>query len=193
MSELSILCIHCTATAEGRPVTKNEILQWHMGPFEYKSGKVKYKGIIYRSRLALPNEFVGGVSIRKMKGNGWSKPGYTDMIHLDGSLENLTPFDQDDNIAAWELTYGAKGINGISRHIVYVGGKNREYTQDKDTRTDKQKEALKIYAQYTILRHPSIKVGGHNQFTNKKQCPSFDVPFWCNSICIEELNIYKKA
>ncbi len=193
MSKLSILCIHCSATAEGREVTADEIRQWHMGPFDFKSGKVRYKGIVYRSRFALPKEFIGGKSIKDMKGNGWSKVGYTDMIHLDGTLENLTPFNQDDNVQAWELTYGAKGINGITRHVMYVGGKSKDYKEDIDTRTDKQKEALEIYTKYTILRHPDIKVGGHNQFTNKKQCPSYNVPFWCNSICIEERNIYKEV
>jgi len=191
MSELSILCIHCSATPEGREVTANEIRQWHMGPFQYKSGKVRYKGKIYGSRFDLPKEFIGGISIRNMKGNGWSKVGYTDMIHLDGSLENLTPFNQDDDVQAWELTYGAKGINGITRHIMYVGGKNRTYTEDKDTRTLEQKYTLEIHAKFTVLRHPNIKVGGHNQFTDKKQCPSFNVPFWCNTIDIPEINIYK--
>ncbi len=191
MSELSILCIHCSATPEGREVTANEIRQWHMGPLDLKSGKVRYKGRTYRSRFTLPNEFVGGISIKKMKGNGWSKVGYTDMIHLDGSLENLTPYDQDDDVEPWELTYGARGINGIARHLMYVGGKNRAYTLDKDTRTTEQKYALEIYTKFTVLRHPNIKVGGHYQFTDKKQCPSYNVPFWLNSIDISEQNIIK--
>lgn len=191
MSELKILCIHATATAECREVTSDEIRQWHLGPKDLSNGTVRYMGKIYSTRSKLPNKFIGGKSIKTLKGNGWSKLGYTDMIHLDGSLENLTPYDQDDNVEAWELTYGAAGINGITRHIVYVGGKSKDRKEDKDTRTWKQKEALEIYAKFAILRHPSIKVGGHNQFTDKKACPCFHVPFWCNTIGVHQNNIFK--
>lgn len=114
---------------------------------------------------------------------GWSKMGYSDMIHLDGSLENLTPFDQDDDKEGFELTNGAKGINGVSHHIVYVGGKGG------DTRTRSQKGSLEDYVRYMILRHPDIQVAGHNQFSTK-DCPSFDVPEWLRELCIHEKNIY---
>ncbi len=191
--KLEILCIHCTDTAEGREVTADELRQWHLGPKDLSNGKVKYMGKVYTTRSHLPNEFIGGKSIKTLKGNGWSKLGYTDMVHLDGSLENLTPYDQDDNVEAWELTYGAAGINAMTRHIVYVGGKSKNYKESKDTKTPEQKESLEIYAKFAILRHPCIKVGGHNQFTKKKACPSYNVPFWCNSICISEENIYQET
>lgn len=191
MSKLDILCIHCTDTPQGREVTVEDIMQWHLGPKDLADGKVRFMGKNYASRDALPVKHIGGQHIKTLKGNGWSRLGYTDIIHLDGSLENLTPYDQDDNVEAWELTYGAAGINGKTRHVVYVGGKSKDRKESKDTRTYKQKEALEIYVKFTVLRHPAIKIAGHNQFTDKKQCPSFDVPFWANSICIEEINIYK--
>lgn len=127
----------------------------------------------------------------KPRGNGWSKVGYTDMIHIDGSLENLTPFDQDDNVEAWELTYGARGINSISRHIVYVGGKSKNLREAEDTRTAEQHDALRIYCLYTILRHPDILIAGHNQFSTKA-CPSFNVPCFLQEIGIPEKNIYRE-
>ncbi len=148
---IKYLIIHCTATPEGRKVTKSDIEEWHL------------------------------------QGRGWKRLGYTDMIHLDGSLENLTPFDSDSVIENHEMTWGAKGINQVSRHLVYVGGVAKNM-KTKDTRTADQKETLETYVKYMLLRYPWIKVAGHNQFA-AKDCPSFDVPKWLRSIGVENKNI----
>ena len=113
---------------------------------------------------------------------GWSKVGYSDMIHLDGSLENLIPFDQDDEVDQWEISNGAAGYNSISRHVVYVGGLNG------DTRTEAQKKTLQTYIQYMLLRHPDIKVIGHNEVSTKS-CPSFSVEQFCKSFGVECKNL----
>lgn len=123
-------------------------------------------------------------------GRGWSRVGYTDMIHLDGSLENLTPYDSDDDIEAWELTNGAVGINSISRHIVYAGGLDANMVA-KDTRTPAQLDTMAVYVKFMVKRYPDILVAGHNQFA-AKACPSFDVPTWLQSLGIPEKNIYRK-
>ena len=123
-------------------------------------------------------------------GRGWTKVGYADMIHLDGRLENLTPFDTDDEVDTWEITNGVAGQNSVSRHIVYAGGLDANNVA-KDTRTAEQKYTMEAYIRYTILRHPDILVAGHNQFA-AKACPSFDVPAWLQSIGIPDHNIYKK-
>ena len=148
---IKYLIIHCTATPEGRRVTKGDIEEWHL------------------------------------QGRGWNRLGYTDMVHLDGSLENLTPFDSDSIITNHEMTWGAKGINSISRHVVYVGGLSRSM-KTKDTRTPEQMETLAAYVKYMILRYPWLKIAGHNQFA-AKDCPSFDVPNWARSIGISRKNI----
>lgn len=114
---------------------------------------------------------------------GWSKVGYSDMIHLEGTIENLIEFDQDDTVDSWEISNGAKGYNSKSRHVVYVGGAN-----GVDTRTQAQRYALEVYVRYMILRHPSIKVIGHNQISTK-QCPSFNVTKWLREIGIPNKNI----
>ena len=44
-----------------------------------------------------------------IKENGWSKVGYSDLIHLDGSITNLIEFDQDDTVDNWEISNGARG------------------------------------------------------------------------------------
>lgn len=117
-------------------------------------------------------------------GRGWSRPGYSDMIALNGNLINLRNWDQDDLIENDEFTNGARGFNSVSRHVVYVGG------MGGDTRTDAQKEALLTYVKYHILRYPWIKIVGHNQISSKR-CPSFNVPQWLRDNCIGEDNIYE--
>jgi len=109
--------------------------------------------------------------------------------HIEGRIVNLTPFDQDDEVESWELTNGARGMNGISRHIVYSGGMDKEYKYAKDTRTEEQEYVMRAYVIETVARYPDIKVCGHNQFS-KKACPSFDVPTWLLGVIPQE-NIYK--
>lgn len=123
-------------------------------------------------------------------GRGWSRVGYTDIIHLDGYVENLTPYDSDDDIEAWELTNGVAGQNSVSRHIVYAGGTDKT-GKAKDTRTPAQIESMATYCKFMALRYPNILIAGHNQFA-AKACPSFDTVKWLSSIGIPEKNIYKK-
>lgn len=120
---------------------------------------------------------------------GWSRLGYSDMIHQDGSLENLTPFDTDDEVDYNEMTWGVKGINSISRHVVYCGGVGDD-GKPLDTRTKAQINSLLIYLRYTVLRHPNIKIAGHNQFTKGKACPSFNVPKFLHDNGFNFKNIY---
>jgi hypothetical protein len=59
-----------------------------------------------------------------MKKKGWSRPGYSDAIWLNGTLENLRHWDTDNNISGWEYTFGVKGstlLNRNSRHVCYIG------------------------------------------------------------------------
>ncbi|MDN3621341.1 N-acetylmuramoyl-L-alanine amidase [Polaribacter undariae] len=118
-----------------------------------------------------------------IKERGWSKVGYSDLIHLNGAVTNLIPFNQDAVVDNWEISNGASGYNGIARHVCYAGG-----YQGKDTRTAAQKYALEIYVKYMLLRYPDIKVVGHNQISSKN-CPSFNVPNWLRSIGVTSKNI----
>ena len=159
MGKLKYLVIHCTATPEGREVTKDDIIRWHTSP--------KHKG-----------------------GRGWRRPGYSDIIYLDGSLVNILPFNQDDEVDSWEISNGARGINGISRHVVYAGGLTKDTKKAKDTRTKEQLYTLNTYVRYMLLRYPHIQILGHNQVASKA-CPSFDVPVWLKSLGIADKHIYK--
>lgn len=136
-------------------------------------------------------EVVGWHTNKKPFGNGWSKPGYNDLIHLGGMLENLIPYNDDDIVDPWEIANGVAGINYKCRHVAFVGGKDIDNRRAKDTRTKEQRMAMFNYTRMTIAQHPDIMVAGHYQFNkNKKFCPGFDVPQWLRAIGIPDKNIY---
>lgn len=114
-------------------------------------------------------------------GRGWQQVGYTDMIHLDGSIERLVDNNEDNNVDPWEITNGAKGYNSISRHVVYVGGGCSP--QGEDTRTEAQRKALAEYLLQFHRKHPSVRIVGHNELS-AKACPSFDVPAFLHELGI---------
>lgn len=192
MSALKYLIIHCTSTPKGRSVSSTEIEQWHLGPAPQKDGSFIYKGKSYPSLAALPPDKIGAVSITKLIGRGWTRVGYRDMIHINGTLQNLTPYKDDDVVDPWEVTNGVAGINSVSAHIVYVGGKDAKMKKDEDTRTPEQLAVMEAYVKKLISLVPGILVAGHYQFDKKKACPSFDVPAWLESIGVDKRNIYTK-
>lgn len=123
------------------------------------------------------------------KGRGWKQVGYSDMIHLSGVVTNLVPYNDDNIVQPREITNGALGLNGISRHVVYVGGVEKDGKTPKDTRTTQQLLALRNYVFHVVSAHAQIKILGHNQVENKA-CPSFHVPTWLRTIGVKEENIY---
>lgn len=118
-------------------------------------------------------------------GRGWKQVGYTDLVHLDGKVERLVGNNEDANVDAWEVTNGAAGYNGVSRHIVYAGGCDRQM-QPKDTRTAAQKEALASYVRDFHRRFPNVRIVGHRELNSGKDCPSFDVQEWLKEIGIKQ-------
>jgi hypothetical protein len=124
------------------------------------------------------------------RGRGWSQVGYSDMIHLDGWLENLVPFDQDNLVDPEEITNGAVGYNANSHHIVYVGGCDINMFP-MDTRTTQQSDTLLTCIKHMIDRYPDVKVCGHTDLNPGKACPSFDVSKFCHENGIDPKNIYK--
>lgn len=118
-------------------------------------------------------------------GRGWKQVGYTDLFKLDGTVERLVQNNEDANVDPWEITNGATGYNGISRHIVYVGGVSKDGKTPEDTRTPGQLKALEEYAKDFHNRFPEVKIIGHNQIA-AKACPSFDVQKWLKSIGINK-------
>ena len=117
-------------------------------------------------------------------GRGWKQVGYTDMIHLDGKVERLVKNNEDARVDPWEITNGAKGYNSVSRHVVYVGGCDKQL-KAKDTRTVAQKAALTAYVLDFHRRFPKVKIIGHCEVASKA-CPSFDVRKWLKEIGINQ-------
>jgi len=133
-------------------------------------------------------------------GNGWSKYGYSDVIHRDGIVENITPYNEDGFISYSEVTWGIKGLNYVSKHICLEGGRYQQknnsgrylspthgiipFTQD-------QLLALWNYLAKELERNPDIIFAGHYQFNKWKTCPNMNVPFLLHNIFgISMKNIY---
>jgi hypothetical protein len=114
---------------------------------------------------------------KKPIGRGWSRVGYSDLIMLDGTIKNLRPYDEDDKVEDFEVTNGARGYNGVSRHIAYSGGRDANSQKPKNTLNEAQLESLAEYVKEFIQNHPDAKVIGHNQINDYKKCPSFSVAF----------------
>lgn len=191
MAELKYLFIHETETSPGKEVSSDEIRQWHMGPKDLPNGEVKYMKKIYTSREILPKEKIGGIFVKNLVGRGWYQVGYSDMIHLDGKIENLVSYNENNWVDASEITNGASGYNANSRHIVIVGGKGFKSTDDFDkVLTPEQFVSLQMYVKEFLGKHPNCKVLGHYQVNPNKQCPGFDVPKFLKFISIPDKFIF---
>ena len=121
-----------------------------------------------------------------MKGN--IKSLYSDVVDINGNIEGFIMDSRNNRTDSWDVKYNNEDINSVSRHIAYVGGVNKENTNAKDTRTEKQKETLDIYVKYMIKRHPYIKIAGYNQFKDKSS-PGFNVSEWLEEMNVEKQNI----
>jgi N-acetylmuramoyl-L-alanine amidase len=178
MGKFTYLVIHCADTPKEMEVTKEMLQEWHMGPCDQPDGSVRYREKTYPSRDDLPEEYLNGKCIRELKGNGWARLGYSNLIHRDGQNEIITPYNYDDIITDDEMTWGATGVNAVSRHICLVGGKLKPFIipplEFLSLFTREQWLSLRDEVQKTIAYLPNILVGGHYHF-NKKNCPNFDV------------------
>jgi hypothetical protein len=121
-------------------------------------------------------------------GRGWKQVGYTDLIHLNGTIERLVANNDDSYVDGWEITNGVAGINVTSRHIVYAGGLAKDGRTTKDSRTLAQKMAMRNFIFNFLKTNPDVIIAGHNQFAHK-DCPSFSVPLWLREIGVPAKNI----
>lgn len=147
--------------------------------------------IIHCTATPAGREVTGGEIERwhtspKPAGRGWDRVGYARLYHLDGTHTNFIDDNRDQVVDPWEVTYGALGMNYVSRHWVYAGGAN-----GIDTRTPRQKKKMAIDVYKFLKQHPNVLIGGHKQF-NATACPGFDVSAWLREIGVPEKNIYKQ-
>ena len=153
---------------------------------------VRLKYLVLHCTATPEGREVTGTDIRRMHlspvsqgGRGWKQVGYTDIIHLDGTVERLVDNNEDANVDPWEITNGAKGYNSVSRHVVYAGGMTKDMSKPEDTRTPAQLRAMECYVKDFHKRFPSVRIIGHNEVA-AKACPSFDVRKWLKSIGINQ-------
>ena len=92
--------------------------------------------------------------------------GYHYVVYLDGSVHAGRPIA--------EIGAHCQGHNTHSIGICYIGGLDAQGLP-KDTRTPKQKEALKTLVRQLKNDYPNATICGHNEFA-PKACPCFDVP-----------------
>ena len=98
------------------------------------------------------------------RGRGWNGIGYHFVVLLDGTIEYGRPVE----------TQGAhvRGYNKSSIGLCYIGGVDSS-NHAKDTRTDAQKESLKLLIKTLGRLHPGVTISGHRDYS-AKACPSFD-------------------
>lgn len=107
----------------------------------------------------------------------FGQPSYHHVVALSG-LDVRTL--QDNQRGAHTGSHNTGNI-GVS----YVGGTDtlNHGGKAKDTRTAAQKATLERIVREYIAKHPNIKIRGHRNWPAvAKDCPSFDVKTWLESI-----------
>lgn len=112
------------------------------------------------------------------KKKGWDRPGYNEIVELDGHRFVAVPYNLDNKVSSNEITYGVANYNSVTLNISYVGGVDKKL-KPKDTRTKAQKESINKIIKEFQQNVPNIIVLGHRDFFPKyarlKECPSYDV------------------
>ena len=93
----------------------------------------KLERLVIHCTATPPGREVSAADIRRWHtapvsqgGRGWRQVGYTDLIHLDGSVERLVPNNEDRTVDPWEITNGARGYNATSRCLLYTSPSPRD-------------------------------------------------------------------
>lgn len=125
------------------------------------------------------------VTVRRIqkswRGIGWKNPGYHYIIDADGVTTQLLDESRCAN--------GVKGYNADSIHVAYIGGIDfiRGKMKAADTRTDAQKDSLRLLLTDLKKRYPNAQILGHRDISPDKnhngkvdpwerikECPCFD-------------------
>lgn len=118
--------------------------------------------IIVHCSATPPEMDIGVNEIRKWHiDRGWSDIGYHWVIRRSGGVERGRP----------EKYAGAhvKGHNKNTLGICLVGGR------DRFNFTKAQMDSLVSLLKSLRVTYPDAAIRGHNDYTNKKLCPQFDV------------------
>lgn len=188
-NKLTHLMLHFAFTRASQNFSAGVIEEWHLGPADQADGSVIYKGVRYKNRAALPPEKINGKNIAILKGRGWRRVGYSDVMDRNGHVLTLHPYDLDKIWTPSELTNGATGWNTKARHLCMFGGMGVDGKTPESNFTPEQWGALRCYIENALEYQPWLKLIGHNQVDAHKACPGFSVPVYARSIGIPEANI----
>jgi N-acetylmuramoyl-L-alanine amidase len=108
-----------------------------------------------------------------VKGNGWSDIGYHFLIHQDGTIEKGRPIHKM-GAHTWGNNQGSIGVAYCGGVIEKTTKKGKKYVP-KDTMTKEQESAFRELFKILSVIFGELKLRGHNDYTEKKSCPSFKV------------------
>ena len=102
-------------------------------------------------------------------GNGWKDIGYHYVIRRNGVIEEGREIE--------EVGSHVKGFNSSSVGICMVGGRhgNNDFTK-------LQFETLEGLIKRLAAKYPEAVIVGHRDLATGKQCPSFDVQDWLETV-----------
>lgn len=137
MGKLKYLVLHCTATPEGREVTKADIIKWHTGPISE-----------------------GGRGWRKPGYSGmFHLDGRFEFIVPFNGDDNVDAWEITNGVA------GINSVS--RHVVYVGGTEKGNVSKAKDTRTPEQLNAMAYFVKHFVKQHPDILVAGHNQFAAK--------------------------
>lgn len=182
--------VHCAFTPPTLNLTREHLKEWHLAPRWVDSKNAYlYGGKYYAAREDLPDDVINGKLVRDLDGNGWSRVGYSMLFQRDGFTDIIIPWDKDDIIESWEISNGATGWNGRTKHFCLAGGKSQHSTTPENNFTTEELAACAASLKLLVMLEPDIKIIGHNQVHPTKACPSMDVRVWAREIGIPDGNI----
>lgn len=110
---------------------------------------------------------IGAKEIRQWhKAKKWSDIGYHYVIRLNGKVEL--------GRALWKPGAHISGWNESSIGVCYIGGVDSD-KKPLDTMNERQQASFRAIVKTLRAQHGPLEVYGHNDFTNAKACPSFQV------------------
>lgn len=101
------------------------------------------------------------------KNRGWSDIGYHFVIYRDGSIVE----GRDIGLTGAHV----RGRNTGTIGACYIGGVERGGKKAKDTRTPQQRKSMIWLTKQLAEMYNLQRISGHNEHTNAKACPSFNV------------------
>ena len=138
-------------------------------------GAIKY--ITIHCAATPEDRNVAAIEISKWDIAKFGQVSYHYVIELDGTVKPTLPL----SIKGAHVGKANTGNIGIC----YVGGVDKN-GNPKDTRTVRQKEALKALLLTLMELYPGVVIRGHRDWPGvKKACPSFDVASWLKQEGIE--------